>query len=76
MAAQDGTLHSPIGGDGAHRIAKRIRSEGPTVVLKRPSLSKKFAYKPSFIAAVRVNVSDLTPLLNKGKRIIRRKREK
>ena len=34
MAAQDGTLHSRIGGDGAHRLAKHIRSEGPTVVEK------------------------------------------
>ena len=44
----------------AHQIRRTDRC------LKRPSLSKKFAYKPSFIAAVRVNVSDLTSPLNKG----------
>ena len=47
----------------AHQIRRTDRC------LKRPSLSKKFAYKPSFIAAVRVNVSDLIPLLNKGREL-------
>src|SRR5687767_16021070 len=40
-------------------VSKALQIRRTDRCLKRPSLSKKFAYKPSFIAALRVNVSDL-----------------